>query len=97
MGLGPEFHQSAPTPGGVKPDLIWVSTRAPGPAPREEFSMNDEQRKWVYYAIPVVVVIGLGAALYYGRTHRQPAEQPVAAAPPAPGRERAADQASDQR
>jgi hypothetical protein len=49
--------------------------------------MNDEQRKWVYYAIPVVVVIGLGAALYYGRTHRQPAEQPVAAAPPAPAGE----------
>jgi Protein of unknown function (DUF3014) len=46
--------------------------------------MNDEQRKWIYYAIPVVVVIGLGAALYYGRTHRQSAEQPVAAAPPAP-------------
>jgi Protein of unknown function (DUF3014) len=49
--------------------------------------MNDEQRKWIYYAIPVVVVIGLGAALYYGRTHRQPAEQPVAAAPPAPASE----------
>jgi Protein of unknown function (DUF3014) len=47
--------------------------------------MDDEQRKWIYYAIPVVVVIGLGAALWYGRTHRQPAEQPAAAAPqPAP-------------
>jgi Protein of unknown function (DUF3014) len=45
--------------------------------------MNDEQRKWIYYAIPVVVVIGLGIALWYGRTHRQPTEQPVAAAPPA--------------
>jgi hypothetical protein len=44
--------------------------------------MNDEQRKWIYYAIPVVVVIGLGIALWYGRTHRQPTEQPVAAAPP---------------
>jgi Protein of unknown function (DUF3014) len=49
--------------------------------------MNDEQRKWFYYAVPVVVVLGLGAALYYGRTHRQPAEPPVAAAPPAPAGE----------
>jgi hypothetical protein len=50
--------------------------------------MNDEQRKWIYYAIPVVVVIGLGVALWYGRTHKQPAEQPVAEAPaPAPASE----------
>jgi hypothetical protein len=33
--------------------------------------MNDEQKKYLYYAIPVVVVIGLGIALYYGRRHKE--------------------------
>ncbi len=42
--------------------------------------MNDEQRKWIYWAIPIVVVIGLVAALYNGRTHKQVEEQPAAAA-----------------
>jgi hypothetical protein len=42
--------------------------------------MTDDQRKWLYYAIPIVVVIGIGAALYYGRTHRQADQQPVAEA-----------------
>ena len=36
--------------------------------------MEDEQKKWVYWAIPVVVAVAIGAALYYGRSHRQ-AEQ----------------------
>lgn len=45
--------------------------------------MNDEQRKWLYYAIPVVVVIGVGAALYWARTH-QGVEEPPAAQAPAP-------------
>lgn len=36
--------------------------------------MEDEQKKWLYWAIPVVVAVGIGAALWYGRSHRQ-AEQ----------------------
>lgn len=47
--------------------------------------MNDDQRKWLYYAIPVVVVIAIGAALYYARTQRSVEEAPVAETPvPAP-------------
>lgn len=30
--------------------------------------MEEETKKWLYYAIPVVVVVGIGAALYYGRS-----------------------------
>ena len=30
--------------------------------------MTDDQRKWLYYAIPVAVVIAIGAGLYYWRT-----------------------------
>lgn len=40
--------------------------------------MNDEQRKWLYYAIPVVVVIGVGAALYWARMQKPAEEQAVA-------------------
>lgn len=36
--------------------------------------MEDEQKKWLYWAIPVVVAVAIVAALYYGRSHRQ-AEQ----------------------
>ena len=32
--------------------------------------MNDEQKKYLYYAIPVVVVIAIGLALYYGKRQR---------------------------
>jgi hypothetical protein len=46
--------------------------------------MNDDQRKWVYYAVPVVVVIGLGVALYYGRTQQKVEPTPAVEAPPAP-------------
>lgn len=49
--------------------------------------MNDEQRKWVYWAIPVVVVIGLGVALYYARTHKPAPEEPVAQAEAPPSEE----------
>lgn len=38
--------------------------------------MEEDTKKWLYYAIPVVVAVGIGAALYYGRSHRQ-AEQQV--------------------
>lgn len=36
--------------------------------------MDDDQKKWLYWAIPGLVAIGIGGALYYGRTQRQ-AEQ----------------------
>lgn len=36
--------------------------------------MEDEQKKWLYWAIPAVVAVAIGAALWYGRSHRQ-AEQ----------------------
>ena len=36
--------------------------------------MEEETKKWLYWAIPAVVAVGIGAALYYGRVHRQ-AEQ----------------------
>nr|WP_298717570.1 DUF3014 domain-containing protein [uncultured Steroidobacter sp.] len=36
--------------------------------------MEDDTKKWLYWAIPVVVAVAIGAALYYGRSHRQ-AEQ----------------------
>lgn len=49
--------------------------------------MEDEQKKWLYWAIPVVVAVAIGAALYYGRSHRQ-AEQakqePAVTVPEAP-------------
>ena len=36
--------------------------------------MEDDTKKWLYWAIPAVVAVGIGVALYYGRAHRQ-AEQ----------------------
>lgn len=44
--------------------------------------MEEDTRKWVYWAIPAVVAVGIGAALYYGRAHRQ-AEQQQAQQTPA--------------
>ena len=52
--------------------------------------MNDESKKWLWWAIPVIVAAGLIAALYYGRRHKQePVAQqvrtePVAQAPLTP-------------
>jgi hypothetical protein len=48
--------------------------------------MNDDQKKWLYYAIPIAVVVALGVALYYGKRHRDEAALPksVAEAPAAP-------------
>jgi hypothetical protein len=43
--------------------------------------MTDDQRKWLYYAIPVIVVIAIGAGLYYWRTRQAADQQPVAEAP----------------
>lgn len=49
--------------------------------------MEEETKKYVYWAIPVVVAVGIGAALWYGRAHRQ-AEQakqtPVVTQPESP-------------
>jgi hypothetical protein len=42
--------------------------------------MEEDTKKWLYYAIPVVVALGIGAALYYGRSQRQ-AEQQVGQSP----------------
>lgn len=39
--------------------------------------MNDDSKRWIYWAIPIVVVVALGVALYYGRKHKQPAVQPT--------------------
>jgi hypothetical protein len=43
--------------------------------------MNDEQKKYLYYAIPIVVVIALGGALYYGKRHKEEVAAPQASAP----------------
>lgn len=37
--------------------------------------MEEETKKWLYWAIPAVVAVGIGAALYYGRAHRQAEQQ----------------------
>lgn len=37
--------------------------------------MEEDQKKWLWWGIPVVVAVGLIAALYYGRKHK---EEPVA-------------------
>ncbi len=44
--------------------------------------MEEETKKYVYWAIPIVVAVGIGAALYYGRAHRQ-AEQEAKQTPAA--------------
>jgi hypothetical protein len=44
--------------------------------------MEEDTKKWLYYAVPCVVVVAIGAALYYGRTHRQ-AEQQASQTPAA--------------
>ena len=52
--------------------------------------MEEDTKKWVYWAIPVVVAVGIGAALYYGRVHRQAeqAKQTPAVTEPRPRRRR---------
>lgn len=52
--------------------------------------MNEDSKRWIYWTIPIVVVIGLLAALYYGRQRQQAAEEapvtesPAASSAPAP-------------
>jgi hypothetical protein len=44
--------------------------------------------KWLWWAVPIVAVAGLGGALYYGRYHKQqPAAEQAQAAPEAPAAE----------
>ncbi len=38
--------------------------------------MNEDAKRWIYWTIPIVVVIGLAVALYYGRQHNQPPAEP---------------------
>jgi hypothetical protein len=47
--------------------------------------VDEDVKRWLYWAIPIVVVIGAGGALYYARKHNEPATAPVAQtqAPPA--------------
>jgi len=37
--------------------------------------MEEDAKKWLYWAIPAIVVVGIAVALYYGRSHRQAAQQ----------------------
>jgi hypothetical protein len=37
--------------------------------------MAEDQKIWLYYAIPIAVVIALGGALYYGRLQQERAER----------------------
>jgi len=52
--------------------------------------VEEDSKKWLWWGIPVVVVAGLAAALYYGRRHKeepvaqQVQQAPVATAPEEP-------------
>jgi hypothetical protein len=37
--------------------------------------VEEDTKKWLYWAVPAVVAVGIGVALYYGRTHRQAEQQ----------------------
>ena len=46
--------------------------------------MDEDAKRWLYWAIPIVVVIGAGVAVYYARKHNEAEPAPVAqTAPPA--------------
>jgi len=40
--------------------------------------VDEDAKRWLYWAIPIIVVIGAGAALYYARKHNEPATAPTA-------------------
>lgn len=46
--------------------------------------MNEEAKKWIWYAIPVAVVVAIGAALYYGYREQAPVPEPQAQTPSEP-------------
>lgn len=43
--------------------------------------MNEDAKKWIYWTVPIVVVIGLAVALYYARRQQTPAEETVQTEP----------------
>lgn len=44
--------------------------------------MDEDAKRWLYWGIPIVVVIGAGVALYYGRKHSEPEPAPAAQTAP---------------
>jgi DUF3014 family protein len=46
--------------------------------------MDEDVKRWIYWAIPVIVVIGAGVAYYYNRKGHEPKPEPAAQVQPAP-------------
>jgi Protein of unknown function (DUF3014) len=46
--------------------------------------MDEDVKRWIYWAIPVIVVIGAGVAYYYNRKGNEPKPEPAAQVQPAP-------------
>src|SRR5262245_12487339 len=46
--------------------------------------MDEDVKRWVWWGIPIVVVAGLGAALYWARTHKAPVAEQTVQAPVVP-------------
>jgi Protein of unknown function (DUF3014). len=40
--------------------------------------VDEDVKRWLYWAVPIVIVIGAGGALWYTRAHKEPAPAPVA-------------------
>jgi hypothetical protein len=49
--------------------------------------VDEDAKKWLYWAIPIVVVVGIGVALYYGRRQKEAEAPPAAQTQPAPSTE----------
>jgi len=46
--------------------------------------MDEDVKRWIYWAIPVIVVIGAGVTYYYNRKSHEPKPEPAAQVQPAP-------------
>lgn len=46
--------------------------------------MDEDVKRWLYWAIPIIVVICAGVAFYYSRKGHEPKPQPAAQTQPAP-------------
>jgi hypothetical protein len=46
--------------------------------------VDEDAKKWLYWAVPIVVVVGIGVALYYGRRQKEAEAPPAAQTQPAP-------------
>ncbi|HEY7642534.1 MAG TPA: DUF3014 domain-containing protein [Steroidobacteraceae bacterium] len=46
--------------------------------------MDEDAKRWLYWAIPIVVVIGAGLTYYYTRKSNEPKPEPAAQTQPAP-------------